>query len=172
MGEPIRVVTSGPDGVLGPFAPAVLGSPALSSPLSDSARLLVVGASQDETVHNRSVYDRIALAYLDRQRSYELLNDHLLFARAGRLVGRVPPNGPMADLGCGPALDAQRLARRGVALLDSIFPPACSPSGPISFPEAWCRGTCMPCQSGRRDSTASGAPSHSCTSLRSTPFAP
>lgn len=68
---------------------------------------------EDHTAANRATYDRIAPLYLARQ-----LQDHAgsgdLFRQLERhWCANLPGGARVADLGCGPALDAERFARAG-----------------------------------------------------------
>lgn len=73
--------------------------------------------SGDYTAQNRSTYDRIAHSYVERQRRLQTEGERLFSVLEDRLVDTLPPGGSLADLGCGPALDGERFARRGLAVI-------------------------------------------------------
>jgi len=71
----------------------------------------------DHTDSNRQTYDRIARRYADRQVHLPSGAEHWLAELENRFVGGLPRGGVVADLGCGPAHDGQRLAGRGLQVL-------------------------------------------------------
>ncbi len=67
----------------------------------------------DHTVANRSTYDRIAAAYTARQRSRRSGSAHGFTDFEAAFLGSLARDSLVADMGCGPALDAARFAEKG-----------------------------------------------------------
>lgn len=72
---------------------------------------------EDNTSSNRSTYDRIAPAYLQRQLKYAEDGDDLFVDLEHRWGLSMPAVGLVADVGCGPALDGLRFARAGYRVI-------------------------------------------------------
>lgn len=80
--------------------------------------MIVVGTSDtrgsDQTAHNQETYDRIAPAYLEQQLRHRSGGKEVTEALQRSFLDAVPAGGVIADIGCGPALDAAAFAARGL----------------------------------------------------------
>ena len=103
--------------------------------------MIVVGTSDtrgsDQTAHNQETYDRIAPAYLEQQVRHRSGGKEVTEALQRSFLDAVPAGGVIADIGCGPALDAAAFAARGlraVAQADLRM----MPFAPGSLDGIWC----------------------------------
>jgi SAM-dependent methyltransferase len=71
----------------------------------------------DHTDVNRATYDRIARRYLENQTSSATPADQLFTSLEEAFDAALPRGAVVADMGCGPGLDAQRWSARGHRVL-------------------------------------------------------
>ncbi len=71
----------------------------------------------DHTSANRTTYDRIAIRYAQQQNQPRTPADDLFSSFERAFLARVPDAGVVADMGCGPAMDAVRFAALGFRVL-------------------------------------------------------
>jgi ubiquinone/menaquinone biosynthesis C-methylase UbiE len=75
----------------------------------------------DFTTANRQTYDRIARRYAERQLQLQTGAEHWLAELERRFVASLPGGALVAELGCGPAYDALRLAATGLQVVGVDF---------------------------------------------------
>jgi SAM-dependent methyltransferase len=71
----------------------------------------------DHTTLNRATYDRIAEQYAQHQNQPRPPSADLFTSFEGSFFDKIPTDGVIADLGCGPAFDGVRFAARGFRVI-------------------------------------------------------
>jgi ubiquinone/menaquinone biosynthesis C-methylase UbiE len=71
----------------------------------------------DYSATNRSTYDRIASRYLENQTRGRSNNEHVFSELRDAFLGGLANGSLLADLGCGPGLDAARFVEEGLRVL-------------------------------------------------------
>lgn len=71
----------------------------------------------DHSATNRSTYDRIARRYLENQIRRRPDNEHVFSELRDAFLGSLADGSLLADLGCGPGLDAARFVEEGLRVL-------------------------------------------------------
>ena len=71
----------------------------------------------DHTLLNRATYDRIAEQYALRQSEPRPPSEDLFSSFESSFIAKVPTDGLIADLGCGPAFDGARFATQGFRVI-------------------------------------------------------
>jgi SAM-dependent methyltransferase len=78
---------------------------------------VVAPTDEDRTDNNRATYDRIAEGYLASRLQQSTAGDKWWAPFERSFVDALPVGGLVADLGCGPGVDATRLAAAGFAVV-------------------------------------------------------